>query len=150
MPARGASLRDAAAQAAGLPARGRTRGGALARAQGQVQERCGRRAGFSGARVRGRVRQGGARAPGSRRQGVVLVAAGAESAPYLDFRPGDGALLRRQVSTGALSVSRLAGLALGGARGRVALRASRLPRAAAAAAAAATAVAAAVFGGVME
>lgn len=150
MPARGASLRDAAAQAAGLPARGRTRGGALARAQGQVQERCGRRAGFPGARVRGRVRQGGARAPGSRRQGVVLVAAGAESAPYLDFRPGDGALLRCQVSTGALSVSRLAGLALGGARGRVALRASRLPRAAAAAAAAATAVAAAVFGGIME
>lgn len=130
---------------------GRTRGGALAAAQGQVQEPRGGRAGCNGARVRGRARQGGARALGARRQGVVQVAAGAESEPYLDFRPGDRALLHRQVSIGALCVSRLRGFAFGGARGRIALGASRIPRAAAAAAAAAAAtVAAAVLGGIAQ
>lgn len=89
-------------------------------------------------------------APGVRRQGVVQVAAGAESAPYLDFRPGNGALLRRLVSTRALGVSRLGGFALGGARGRVAFGASRIPRAAAAAAAAAATVAATVLGGITQ
>lgn len=107
--------------------------------------------GCTGARVRGRELQGGARVPGARRQGVVQVAAGAESTPYLDFRPSDWALHRRQVSTRVLCVARLGDFALGGARGRAALGASRLPRAAAAAAAAATAaVAAAVLGGVVE
>lgn len=150
VPARGSGLRVAAALAADYPTSGRTRGGALAAAQGQVQERrCGR-AGCTGARVRGRARQGGAPAPGARRQGVAQVAAGAESTPYLDFRPSDRALLRRRVSTRALAVARLRGFALGGARGRAALGASRLPSAVAAATAAAAAVAAAVLGGVVE
>lgn len=150
MPAREASLRGAAARAAGYLAGGRTRGGALAATQGQVQElRCGR-AGCSGAGARGRARQGEAPALGARRQGVVQVAAGAESTSYLDFRSGDRALLRRQVSTGDLAIARLGGFALGGARGRAALRASGLPRAVAAAAAAAAAVAAAVLGRVVE
>lgn len=78
------------------------------------------------------------------------MAARAESAPYLDFRSDDRALLGRQVSTGVLGISRLHGFGLGGTCGRVALGASRLPRAAAAAATAAAAVAAAVLGGVAE
>lgn len=132
------------------PAGGRTRRGALAAAQGQVQERRGGRARGAGAGLRGRARQGGAPASGARRQGVVQVAAGAESTQYLDFRSGDRALLGRQVSIGALGVAGLGGFALGGVRGRAALCSSRLPRAAAAAAAAAAAVAAAVLGGVVE
>lgn len=104
----------------------------------------------AGAGLRGRARQGGALAPGARRQGVVQVAAGAESTQYLDFRSGDRALLGRQVSIGALGVAGLGGFALGGVRGRAALGSSRLPSVAAAAAAAAAAVAAAVLGRVVE
>lgn len=80
----------------------------------------------------------------------MQVAAGAESTPYLDFRPGDRALLRRQVSIRALAVAGLWGFALRAARGRAALCASRLPRAAAAAAGATAAVAAAVLWGIVE
>lgn len=89
--------------------------------------------------AQGQVQEGGeGSGPGARRQGVAQVAARAESTSYLDFRPGNRVLLRRQVSICALGVGRLGGVALRGARGRAALGTSGLAGAAAAAPVAAT------------